>query len=341
MKKEQPKTVNALMKYLRDEKEMEIRGSNQKRKLMNMGYYHAYKGYRYIQNPAKVVSYSKFAELVAVYQFDSELKRILYSQVMFIETAIKNYVLESIVLLTHSDDFATIYSQVLDNYKHYAPRNNKYSSDKDVERAEQKYKKQIKNRLELRNKIYKVQTNAYSNNNQIAKHYLEGDRALPIWAVFELLSLGEFGYFVSCMNYESRHILSALMGIRKCDDTAAQLPQTIIFTIKDLKNAIAHNDVVFDTRFRTGKIAKRLGHAIENETLINGIRFNSITDYLLLIIYILKHLGESKTVMRRLIKEFDDAVSRLRREVSEEIFSLIIYTDYNGKLERIKKYVSA
>ena len=51
---------------------------------MNIGYYHGYKGYRYINTPSNHVPYTKFEELVAVYEFD----------VMLIETAVKNYVLD-------------------------------------------------------------------------------------------------------------------------------------------------------------------------------------------------------------------------------------------------------
>lgn len=44
------------------------------------------------------------------------------------------------------------------------------------------------------------------------------------------------------------------------------MPQRLIYATKDLRNAIAHNDVVFDTRFRTGSIDKQVGNAISNAT---------------------------------------------------------------------------
>lgn len=45
------KTTNALMKYLRDTHNISIGDSKDKRNLINIGYYHGYKGYRYINNP--------------------------------------------------------------------------------------------------------------------------------------------------------------------------------------------------------------------------------------------------------------------------------------------------
>lgn len=48
----QVKTINALMKYLRTKHNMSIKGSKDKQNLRNIGYYHGYKGYRYINHPA-------------------------------------------------------------------------------------------------------------------------------------------------------------------------------------------------------------------------------------------------------------------------------------------------
>ena len=47
-----PKSINSLMAYMRDVKGVQIKGSSDKRKLRNMGYFHGYKGYRYHNNPA-------------------------------------------------------------------------------------------------------------------------------------------------------------------------------------------------------------------------------------------------------------------------------------------------
>ena len=66
MGKPEVKSIDALMKYLRDTHGIAIKGSAQKRKLRNMGYYHGFKGYRYITNPTNRVNYSDFNQLIAV-----------------------------------------------------------------------------------------------------------------------------------------------------------------------------------------------------------------------------------------------------------------------------------
>lgn len=259
---------------------------------------------------------------------------------MLIETALKNYVLEILVASTQSDSFIDIYNKLLDNYKSFSTSGRKFKSDFERKKAEEKFKHELKRRLDLRNRVYKVQTDAFGNGNKIAYHYLKNDMNLPIWAIFELLSLGEFGHFVSCLNKKTRKKISDKLKIRPADDASAMLPQRLIYATKDLRNAIAHNDVVFDTRFRTGHIDKQVGNAISNASGVKDISFETITDYLILLIYQLKLLEVPKTDMKRLIADFENALERLRNNIPISIFNQIIHTDNSSKIAQLKKYVS-
>ena len=57
------KSINSLMAHLRDEKLIDIRGSLHKRKLRNLGYYHGYKGYRFIKNTSMPINLTNFDEI--------------------------------------------------------------------------------------------------------------------------------------------------------------------------------------------------------------------------------------------------------------------------------------
>ena len=94
---------------------------------MNIGYYHGYKGYRYIGKVTNTIPYTDFDELVAVYDFDAQLKTLFYPMVMQIETALKNYVLETVVCSVNSDSFISIYNTLLDNYKMFSPALKKFT----------------------------------------------------------------------------------------------------------------------------------------------------------------------------------------------------------------------
>lgn len=87
---------------------------------------------------------------------------------MLIETAVKNYVLDILVASTNSENFIDIYNQLLDNYKMFSTKGNVYKNAYDRQKAEEKFKRELKRRLDLRNRIYKVQTDAYGNGNKIA-----------------------------------------------------------------------------------------------------------------------------------------------------------------------------
>lgn len=339
MTKKRPKTTDALMRYLREEKGISISGSSQKRKLMNIGYYHGYKGYRYIGKASNSIHYTNFDELMAVYEFDAQLKALFYPYVMQIETALKSYVLEVVVSQVNSDSFIDVYNKLLDNYKAFSTAGSVYSDFKQRKKAEDKFKYELKRRLDLRNRIYKVQTDAFGNGNKIAEHYLNNDMNLPIWAIYELLSLGEFGHFVSCLNFPCRQAISSKLGIRTSDDSNALLPQRLIYVIKDLRNAIAHNDVVFDTRFRTNKIDRQVCNAISNATNVPNLNFETITDYLVLIVYLLSLLRISKNDSKRLISSYIECTERLRKAIPANVYSQIIRTDNSSKVVALRKFI--
>ena len=129
-------------------------------------------------------------------------------------------------------------------------------------------------------------------------------------------------------------------SIRPVDDTSGSLPQRLIYAVKDLRNAIAHNDVVFDARFKTSNIDKQVSNAVNNVTSIGLLSFDTITDWIVLIVYILKLLKVSKTEMKRLIASFEESVERLRSSVSTSIFTQIIHTDHQAKINKLKQFVS-
>lgn len=216
-----------------------------------------------------------------------------------------------------------------------------YTDDKKREKAENTFKQNLNKRLSLRARVYKIQADSYNNGNKIANHYLSKDISIPIWGIFELLSLGEFGHFVSCLNKTCRCEISKNLSIRQTDDSNAMIPQRLIYATKDLRNSIAHNDVVFDARFRSGRIDKQLRNAISNATGVRNLNFDTITDYIVLIIYQLKLLGVSKTEMKRLLSDFTDSVERLRQNIPINVFNQIIYTDKRQKINKLKNFIAS
>ena len=234
----------------------------------------------------------------------------------------------------------TIYSLLLDNYKQYSTTGKTYKTSKERQKAEDKFKKELKRRLELRNRIYQVQTRAFLDGNPIADHYLRQSESLPIWAIFELLTLGEFGHFVSCLNHDCRIAISKDLGIRVADDTSGVLPQRLIYATKDLRNAIAHNDVIFDTRFRSSSIDRQISNAISNASDVKNITFETITDYVALILYELKLIHSPQAEGLRLLERFSESTEMLYHRIPASLFHQIIHTDNHTKVHQLKNYLT-
>ena len=317
------KSINALMSYMRDVKKIQISGSLQKKKLRYIGYFHGYKGYRYCNSPSSLLHYKDFNELQAVYDFDMQIKSILYPQIMFLETALKNYALEIILDNVKSNRFADVYSTLMNDYKSYPVGSNDY-------------KKSISKRMAVRNKIYGNISRDYGKNNIII-HYYNKDKPVPIWAIFEIISLGEFGNLISCLNKDIRQSISSSIGIDRSVDADGKITGMIVFSLKDLRNAIAHNNTIFDTRFKTGSINTRIAKYLSSEIGIHNINFNSIVDYVILISFMLKLFKRNKSEILFFVQQFINAYEVLRKSVPISIFSRIIYTDTKKKLETLKK----
>lgn len=73
------KTTDGLMRHLR-ENGVQINGSKQKRQLINTGYYHGYKGYRFFRESNKKLPFVSYDEIYATIQYDSKLKALLYEK---------------------------------------------------------------------------------------------------------------------------------------------------------------------------------------------------------------------------------------------------------------------
>ena len=320
------KTTNSLMKYLRDKHKINIGGSKDKQNLINMGFYHGYKGYRYIKSSSNQINLSEWDEYCSIIKFDSDLKSILYPQIMQIETISKNIVLQLLVEEYKTNEFNIIFENGMTDYKSY-PNN------------PDEYKNRMKHRLKVRNDIYSALSKNYSNNNSIVDHFYSADRSVPIWGIFEIIYLGNFADLIKSLELKTRIKISKKLGINIAYDTNGKFPEKIIYTIKSLRNAIAHNSVVFDVRFKDANINKKLCHYLEVETGSSDITFETISDYIILIVFLLKNFGLTKTELNRFVLDFEKCVEEFRTKIPINIFNQIVYTNNMSKLKKLKLYI--
>lgn len=176
------KKTNALMRHLR-ENGISINGEKQKRQLINTGYFHGYKGYRFFGDSQRKLPFKNYEEVIATIKYDSDLKTLFYGKIMFIETAVKNIALDSILVNADSECITDMYEKVVSSYNN-APSN----------ATEEQKRKMQQNKLNLQNTIQSNLMHAYKKNNPKITHFYNniGYSDVPIWALFEILTMGDF-----------------------------------------------------------------------------------------------------------------------------------------------------
>lgn len=315
-----------MMRYLRNKHHIAIK-SRQIKDLRNMGYYHGYKGYRFIRDPKNQIPLNNFDELISIINFDMKLKALIYPQIMFIETALKNYVLEAVLDDCSSENLNVVFARSLNFYKSFPT-------------GSVQYKKHFTKRLALRGSINNTLKRDYSQHNRIVSHFFDHDREIPIWAVFESLTLGEFGNFFSCCNKDVKLHTSHLLDLPTNLDADGEMTRFIIFTLKDLRNAIAHNNIIFDARFGTNEVGKRLIQMLRSETSIQNIDFKYIDAYIILIAYVLRKMYVTKTECKQLVNRYNEIKDEFREQISSQIWNQILGTGTRNNMIMLKDYIS-
>ena len=315
-----PKSLNSLMKHLRASG-IAISGSSQKRKLKNIGYYHGYKGYRFARKAANKLPITNFTQVAALYDFDTQLKTLFYPRVMAIETGLKNYTLEAVVQDAGSASFETIWHKSLTGYR--------AKTGKAYRKA---WEERQRPRQEIDGMIYG------HRGRDVIGHFRDADKDVPLWAIFEVMTLGNFGSFFRCLDLRVKAKVVGDLGMPANIDSELRLGE-IIFTLKDFRNAIAHNAVVLDVRFQTGAVNTGVSQLLKQETGVSGVDFADITDYVALLVYLLRRMGFSKTECRQLIAGYDSIIERYRAELPFNVYSKIIKTTARGKLTALRQFV--
>ncbi len=321
-----PQTINGLMRHLRDDCKIDINGSKQKKQLISYGYYHGYKGYRFIKNKSTQIPYSSFSEIIAVIEYDNTLKSALYPNLMFIETALKNIVCNESVKGLRLGTFDHIYKERMNDN----PTNTRLQS----------------NRLKLRNAVYSKLSKRYhdeeSMENQMVRHFYSRGEDVPVWVIFEILYLSELASYFECLNETTRErILCELNMFDISIDTNRSLLSGMVYTLKSLRNAVAHNSIVFDTRFKDRKINTVLKKWIEKETNIQNITLYSLIDYIIIVCCLLKRIDFNTARAKRLLSEYKYQNQLLQNNVAPNIYSLIVHQNVTQKISALENYLNS
>ena len=329
MAKTDYKSTDALMRHLRDNG-IAISGSSQKQQLINSGYFHGYKGYRFFVSPSNRIPFTSYDEINATIQYDSKLKALMYSKMMFVETALKNIALNTIMSEISSNSIYDMYDQVVSSFKNAPP-----FTPNEIKKRFQN------NKLNLQGSIQNSIANAYRKDNPKITHFYNNINynEVPLWAIFEILTMGDFGYLLSCLTIDMRDKISRSIGINLSCDTNRELLYKYVYALKDLRNAIAHNDIVYDTRFRKMDPSKPMKQCLILEMGLPYINFKTIGDYIVLICYYLKLLKVSKTEIKAFLRDFEKITNEYETSVSKSVSAITIHPDLKSRMTVLKNSI--
>lgn len=304
------------MKHMRDKKHISIHGSKDKSRLMRIGYYHGVKGYRFFTEAKNTIRYSSFDEMWSVIAFDEGLKAILYQPIMQLEFAIKSYVCDHIVRFVDSSNFSDVFEKGLDNAT--KSKNKKYKT---------------------RDTIYAALTKRY-DVSKIISHYYNQDKPVPLWAIFEELMLGDLSMLIEALTPQIKLEISKSFGIPKNMNTDGVLLPQVILAIKDLRNAIAHNKVIFDGRYIEFKKRDALKMMLQNQTGIPNIGLDCLIDDVTMICFVMYNLGFPKPQLMKIVSQIEREISQLKLQLPNMLFQQVAGKT-SMKLPLLRKYIGA
>lgn len=320
------KSINGIMKHIRDNHNIEIGGSKEKSELLNMGYFHSFKAYKFNKNIRNPLHITEFKQISYIYELDNQLKALLYPIIMKIENSLNSYTINCVT----SNRKSNVEDVINECANHY----------KDFDSNTSEFKKEMQNYLNLKKNINQIISKNYKKSKMI-QHYANNGKSIPIWALFELTTLGDLGDFILRLNNETRLKLSLEIGVYDSRyDTGVELLSKHIFMIKELRNAVAHNNPIFDCRFKTRSIANTLKRHLEDNTNVQSINFEKITDYLILLIYYMKSMKYPKSEIKKIINNYTDILNKYENRINNQfnfisIFGVDSMTKINNLYESI------
>ncbi|COJ50300.1 Abi family protein [Weissella confusa] len=237
------KTLNQQLKILRD------RGlnvpSNAKRSLEQNGYYAIINGYKWsflqrdskgtVISPEQFVNGANFSEIQSLYDFDRELRSILFESLLKYEN--------------------TLNATVSYRFSEAHPEEHSYLAIDNFTRDPQKVQSVVRTISSLSN----VVKNKSGQDNAI-KHYVNKHRHVPLWVLVNFLTFGDINFFHQIMTNDLRITVAKdfthfqrrsypgqfIAGIQpEAIDSVNQL-------VNHFRNAVAHGEITFSKKiFKT------------------------------------------------------------------------------------------
>lgn len=162
---------------------------------------------------------------------------------------------------------------------------------------------------------------------------------VPVWALFEIMTMGESGYLLLCLKYDVKDYISKRLALNVSCDTNRELIYKYIYTLKDLRNAVAHNSVVFDTRFRNIDPDNAVRKCLQLDIGLPYINFKTIGHYIILMCYYMKLLKVPDIENNEFISKFEKITKNYKDAVNSNVAKTVIHPDLVTRMDILKKFL--
>ena len=122
-------------------------------------------------------------------------------------------------------------------------------------------------------------------------------------------------------------------------DTNRLLISNILYTLKPLRNAVAHNNIVFDARFKDRNINAVVKKWAEKESGIKNISLYSLIDYIIIIFCLLNRIDFNMKRAKHVFQIYKDQNKILEQSVSSEIYNMLIPPNVVEKLKGLERLI--
>lgn len=133
----------------------------------------------------------------------------------------------------------------------------------------------------------------FSSLNEVIvlNEFFDTNRPIPILTVFESLTLGEFGTFFAYSNSNVKLKTSIYFTCQAILIQMVKLSNIWFMISKICGIQLTITTFIFDARFQTSKISRRLVSLLETEVEITGLDFKYIDAYIIPITCILRKMA--------------------------------------------------
>ena len=265
-------------------------------------------GYRHLffksEKDREFISGTTFDELYAVFNFDRQIRNIIFKNILIVENNAKS-----------------IFSYQLS--KNYGFRESDYLSSKNFSRESGK-------RKQVNDLIKKMQRQIRNNGGQHAAtmHYLNNYGYLPLWIAVKVLSFGIVSELYTILKKEDQDAIASIYNIDP-EDLMMYFP-----LLANYRNLCAHEDILLDHRSQR-TISNNKYHNYLNIPKMDGEFIYGKDDLFALIIILKRILREENfhLLLQEISYELDILAGKLHTINIDKVMDLMGFpTNYKNIL---------